>query len=209
MSVYLSLSKLLSRKYAVIVHLIQPQHNTMFQWSVWQSDMCWDCDPVGRESCKTCTKEKWQTSRCSGLLASSLCGSSVAPRKQVKHLGRHAEPLQTPGVYDSYTSERIYILYALEYLPNRTGETVMDVRESTGQWRMDPLSGVLWTACHSSQPWNCLGKHVGALQMLPMGELGILIQWDWLPWTDFEQWSSLRIWVWSVLVLLVRFSAAS
>lgn len=92
MSMHLSLSKLLSWKYAVIVHLIQPQLNTMFHWSIQQSDMCWDCDPVGRESCKTCTKEKWQTNRCSGLLASSLCGTSAAPRKEMEHLGRHSEP---------------------------------------------------------------------------------------------------------------------
>lgn len=109
-----------------------------------------------------------------------LCGSQEGSETLRKTCWAPPNPR---GIRQLYQQEDLYPLCPWIFTKLRTGETVMDVRESMGQWRMDPLSGVLWTACHSSQPWNCLGKHVGALQMLPRGELGILIQWDWLPWT--------------------------
>lgn len=70
-------------------------------------------------------------------------------------------------------------------------------RERVRQWWIDPLSRLLWASFHSSRACSCLGKHIRALQRLCTGDLGILMQWEWLPWTQLVQGSSRRIWMWS------------
>lgn len=94
---YLSLSKLLSRKYAVTVHLIQP-NTTQCSSEAYSKATCVEIVTLlGGSLVKTFIKEKWQTNRCSGLLASSICGNSVAPGKETEHLGKRAEPLRSGG----------------------------------------------------------------------------------------------------------------
>lgn len=197
MSKHLSLSKRLSRKYAVIVHLIHPQCNTMYQRSVQQSDMCWDCDPVGKESCKTCAKEKWQINRGSGLLASSLWGTSAAPRKEMEHLGRHAETSRPRGHTIAAPARGFMSFTSLNIHQSPHGGYSTVPRERVRQWWIYPLSRLLWASFHSSRACSCLGKHIRALQRLCTGDLGILMQWEWLPWTQLVQGSSRRIWMWS------------
>lgn len=120
----------------------------------------------------------------------------------MEHLGRHTEPLRPHGHMIAVPARGFMLFYVLEYSPNsplgRQSSTSKRVWVND-EWissRSSPGLPPLAPAC------NCLGKHVRALWMLYMGELGILTQWDWLPQTGLVQWSRLKIWMWSLWVLL-------
>lgn len=137
MSTHLSLSKLLSRKYAVIVHLIHP-NTTQCSSEAYSKATCVEIVTLlGGSLVKTFTKEKWQTNRCSGLLASSPCGNSVAPGKETEHLGKCAEPLRSGGNMKAVLTENLCPLCLWIVTKLLPGETVIHTRESAGQRWMD------------------------------------------------------------------------
>ena len=155
------------------------------------------------ESCKTCTKEKWQTNRCSGLLASSLCGTSVAPGKEMEHLGRHAETPRPYGPMIARVARLFMLLLSLNIHQLPTGETVMEARQSTGLWWMDPfceLSGLPSTRARPATAWGSLWERCACC---PWGA-GHPDTGDWLPQAEPVQALVLESDVWPLLLLPVR-----
>lgn len=155
MSIHLSLSKLLSRKYAVIVHLIQP-NITQCSNEAYSKTTCVEIVTLlGGSLVKTCTKEKWQTNRCGGLLASSLCGNSVAPGKEMEHLGKHAEPLTSGGHMIAVLMREFMSFMFLNILnihqppPTPPGRQSWTLSMSVAHWWMDLLSEVIWAFLYS------------------------------------------------------------
>lgn len=75
------------------------------------------------------------TNRCSGLLASSLWGNSVAPGKEMEHLGKHAEPLMSGGHMIAVLMREFmsFMFLNIHQTPPPGGGTVMDTGESMGQ----------------------------------------------------------------------------
>lgn len=168
--------------------------------------MCWDCDPVGKESCKTRTKEKWQTNRCSGLWASSLCGTSVAPRKEMEHLGGHTEPLRPYGHMIAVLARGFMFFMSLNiHQPPQWGHSHWHWRDR-GPER------------NGSPPWS-------SLCFLPL-KPGLQLPWEALESPEDAAYrgtehldtmrltavdgacpsSSLRVWMQSLLVLPVRYA---
>lgn len=172
----------------------------MFQQNLQPSDMCWDCDLVGRESCKTCTKEKIRN-RCS--VYCPLCGTSVAPGRTMEHLRRHSELPRSPRHMIAVPQEDLCPLCSWIFTKLSTGETVTNTRGNVGQWWMDLLPGVLWASIHSSQAHICLGKHVWAPTNAVYGGTGHAdtIRLTAMDWACVQR-STPRIW--SHLVPLVR-----
>lgn len=80
----------------------------------------------------------------------------------------------------------------------------MNTGENVGQWWMDLLSEVLWVSLYLSQAGDCLGKHLSPGDGLYEGTGHLDTMRLDCHGLGLVQWSNLRIWMWSLVVLLVR-----
>jgi hypothetical protein len=104
------------------------------------------------------------TNRCSGLLALSLCGTSVAYGKETEHLGRQAKSIS------SHEHVRAKSAGGFMFLTSLTPYHSPPRRQRESGMNGCPLWSSLDLPVHKSNLWLS-GKHLGALKILETGKL--------------------------------------